>query len=123
MKSENPAGYDGSGKPKRGRAGKPRTDRECTLIHAERSGDWMPVEDLWEAAKSGLGEGKDITLNLDKINHLDASALQILLALDAEQKRCGRHLELVNTSSNLRHWFEYSGAAAHFPMTEQRSNE
>ena len=83
----------------------------------------MPAEELWEAAKAALNEGKDVTFNLDKIDHLDASALQILLALDAEQKKNGRHLQLVKASPNLRHWFEYSGAAAYFPVTEQESNE
>ncbi len=83
----------------------------------------MPAEELSEAAQAVLGQGKDVTLNLDKVDHLDASALQILLALDAEQKKRGRHLQLVNASANLRHWFEYSGAAGHFLMTEPKSNE
>lgn len=83
----------------------------------------MPAEELWKAAKAALNEGKDMTFNLDKIDHLDASALQILLALDAEQKKIGRHLQFERVSLNLRHWFEYSGAAAYFPVIEQKSNE
>jgi len=83
----------------------------------------MPAEELWEAAQAAVSQGKDVTLNLDKIDHLDASALQILLALDAEQKKKGLHLQLAKASSNLRDWFDYSGAAALFPMTEQRSND
>jgi len=83
----------------------------------------MPAEELWEAAQAAVSQGKDVTLNLDKIDHLDASALQILLALDEEQKKHGRHLQLANASSNLRYWFEYSGAAGYLSTTEQGNNE
>ena len=82
----------------------------------------MPVEDLREAALSAVNAGSDVTLNLDRVNHLDASALQILLALDAEQKKRGRNLQLTNASSHLQQWFEYAGAA-HFFMTGQKHNE
>jgi len=125
MKNEQLSGQCGNGKQKRSRIVKPEEvlDLEYASINAERSGDWMPAEELWEAAKAALNEGKDVTLNLEKIEHLDASAMQILLALDAEQKKNDRHLQLVNVSSNLRNWFEYSGADAYFPMTGQKSNE
>jgi anti-anti-sigma regulatory factor len=53
----------------------------------------------------------DLTLDLSGVDHLDASALQILLALEAEQRRRGRRLHLVHPSEPLRQWFEYAGAA------------
>jgi ABC-type transporter Mla MlaB component len=87
---------------------------EQILIEAERSGDWMPVEELREAALAAVQSGNDVTVNLDRINHLDASALQILLALGAEQKKLGYKLELANVSTNLRQWFEYAGATDQF---------
>ena len=62
--------------------------------------------------------GSDVTLHLGGIDHLDASALQIVLALDAEQEEQGRHLHLANASAHLREWFEYAGVAEHFFPTE-----
>jgi ABC-type transporter Mla MlaB component len=70
-----------------------------------------------------LGEGADVTLNLDKVNHLDASALQILLALDTEQKKHGRHLHLANASSHLRQWLCFAGAADRFVITRRNRDE
>jgi anti-anti-sigma regulatory factor len=84
------------------------------FIEVERSGDWMPVEDLREAALAASGAGNDVTVNLDRIDHLDASSLQILLALDVEQKKRGTTLQLANPSPHLRQWFEFAGAAEHF---------
>jgi len=62
-----------------------------------------------------LEAGCDVTANLGNIDHLDASALQILLALDAEQKKQGWNLEIANASQHLWQWFEYAGAAVDRP--------
>ncbi|MGA9672193.1 MAG: STAS domain-containing protein [Terracidiphilus sp.] len=107
---------DKEGKEKRVRAAKPSVELNLrhTLINVERSGDWMPAEELREAALDALSQGSDINLNLDKIDHLDASALQILLALDAEQKKRERDLRLENASPRLRKWFEFAGVADQF---------
>lgn len=109
-------GKNGSGTVKRARAAKPQAeqDRGRLSIDVERSGDWMPAEELRAAALGAIEAGNDVTLNLGGIDHLDASALQILLALGAEQKRRGRRLEVANTSPHLRQWFEYAGAAEEF---------
>jgi len=104
-----------SRKPRRVRAEKPEAlVEERTIIKVEHSGDWMPVEDLWQKAKEAVETGRDVTINLEKIDHLDASALQILLALHREQKRLGRGLEVCNASPVLRQWFDYAGAARQF---------
>jgi ABC-type transporter Mla MlaB component len=84
------------------------------VIDVEQSGDWMPVDDMMKSALSVLEQGKELAFNLNNIDHLDASALQVLLVLEAEQKNKGRHLNLMNASQNLRQWFEYSGTAAYF---------
>ena len=125
MKSERTSGQDISCKAKKTRVAKPQAAIEhgSVSINAESSRDWMPVEELWKATQAAVSEGKDVLLNLDKLEYLDASALQILLALNAEQMNQGRQLQLVNASPNLRHWFEYSGAVALFPMTERKCNE
>ncbi len=84
------------------------------VIAVERSGDWMPADELRKCALTALSEGKNVTLNLDKIDHLDASALQILLALDAELKKRGENLRLAKVSPHLHKWFEFAGADEHF---------
>lgn len=92
------------------------------MIEVERSGNWMPAEELMDKSLILLGEGKDISIDLDKVDYLDASALQILLALDMEQKKQGQHLHLKNASSYLRQWFEFAGAGEQLSMTEQDGN-
>jgi len=83
----------------------------------------MPAEELRDAALGALEAGGDVTANLARVDHLDASALQILLALDAEQKRRGRNLELVNASTHMRQWLDYAGVAGHFSMAELNSDD
>jgi anti-anti-sigma factor len=90
---------------------------EPIYIEVERSGDWMPAEELRKTALAASGENKNVIVNLGKVDHLDASALQILLALDADQKRRGHSLQLANASTHLRQWFEYAGVAECFLMT------
>jgi anti-anti-sigma regulatory factor len=87
---------------------------EHAQIDAGRSGDWMPAQELKVAVLAALESNCGVTINLDRIDHLDASAMQILLALDLEQKRRGKDLQLINASANLQRWFEYSGSASHF---------
>jgi len=113
------------GKAKRTHAAKPQAeqDREPISIDIECSGDWIPAEQLRDAAMAALAESREVIVNLGKVDHLDASALQILLALDAEQKRQGRHLQLANASSHLRQWFDYAGAADHLSMSGSKNDE
>jgi ABC-type transporter Mla MlaB component len=100
MKSDRPIGHGGTGKRKRTGVDDSRTElnraRACSDI--ERSGEWMAAEELRDAALGALELGGDVTVNVGKVDHLDASALQILLALDAEQKKRRGHLQLVNAS-------------------------
>ena len=109
-------------RPPATRSKRVRTPERVT-IDVESAGDWMPVEDMREAALKVLEQGNDLVLNLQNVDHLDASALQVLLAVDLEQKNRGRQLDLVNVSPNLRQWFEYSGAAGHFFQDGAGSDE
>jgi anti-anti-sigma regulatory factor len=111
MTNDQPIEAKRSGKTRRAHA-RPQAEQnpEQTCIEVERSGDWMPVEELRDAMLVAVAAGHDVTLNLARIEHLDASALQILLALETEQKKHGRRLELGNVSPHLRQWFEYAGA-------------
>jgi len=87
-------------------------------MEVERSGTWMPADELRQAALVALANGNDIDLNLDKIEDLDASALQVLLSLDREQKRRGQRLRLINASARLLQWFEYAGVADCFGLCD-----
>jgi anti-anti-sigma factor len=109
----------------RSRPASPKADREPerTLIAAERCEEWIPVEELKKEALRAAGKGRDVTVDLGRIDHLDASALQVLLALESEQKRQGRTLELSSTSPLLRRWFEYAGAEDLLSTNDWTSNE
>jgi anti-anti-sigma regulatory factor len=80
-----------------------------TVINVIRDGDWLPPEEFRAVALSAAQAEGDLTVNLEGIDHLDASALQILLALAVERKKRGRGLYLANASTSLSHWFEYAG--------------
>jgi anti-anti-sigma factor len=106
----------GSANAHRKRSTRPQAehDLEQQIIKVERSGDCLPAEELREAAIVALSQGKNVTLNLDRVDHLDASALQILLALHAALKRRGQKLLLVKASPRLLKWFEFAGADGRF---------
>jgi anti-anti-sigma factor len=112
----------GRNKGKRSRAVKAQAEpvRACTCIDVEQTGDWIPVDELCASALAAVSAGNDVSINLDRVEHLDASALQVLLALNAEQKRQGRNLELSKVSPHLRQWFDYAGAADQFSMTDRK---
>ncbi len=87
-------------------------------IHAARSGQWIEAETLRCWAMEQIESRTDaspgivpaLTLDLSGLEHLDTSALQILLALDRKQRQRGSQLRLENPSQSLRRWFDYAGA-------------
>jgi ABC-type transporter Mla MlaB component len=98
----------------------------ASTIHAARSGQWMEPADLRRWAMEQIeGRGnaspqngsprkeaqRSLVLDLSRVEYLDASALQVLLAIQAEQRGRGAGFQLVNSSPQLRRWFEYAGAA------------
>jgi anti-anti-sigma factor len=103
-----------------GSQAEPSLDQQ--FIAAERCGNWAPAEELRETALAALDRGGDVILSLERIEHLDASALQILLALDAEQKRRKLNFMLANASSHLLEWFEFAGVADRFSMTDRKND-
>jgi anti-anti-sigma factor len=82
-----------------------------TVILVTREGEWLPPEELRALALSSVNTEGDLTVNLAGVEYLDASALQILLALAAERREHGQALRLANASPALSHWFEYAGGA------------
>ena len=91
------------------------------MIDVERTGDWMPAEELNAAVLAATEGNSDLTLKIDPIDHLDESAMQILLPLRVEQMRRGQQLHLVNASPQLLRWFQLSGAADHLSLNQQDS--
>jgi anti-anti-sigma regulatory factor len=79
------------------------------VIHVTREGDWLPPAELRTIALKAVDAEGDLTVDLQGVDHLDASALQILLALARERKLQGRTVILADASSSLAHWFEYAG--------------
>lgn len=96
---------------------------ECVEIEVASSQDWLPPEELKEVALKNIEAGKNLVLNLNSVDHLDASALQILLALEAEQKAHGSDLRFAHVSPELRQWIDHAGAAAQLSMDERKSDE
>lgn len=92
-------------------------------IEVQESGEWIAAAELKERSLEALKESKDLIFNLGNISHLDASALQILLAVDIEQKKQGRQLHLANVSADLRQWFQHAGSIERFSMIGQMTNE
>jgi ABC-type transporter Mla MlaB component len=83
----------------------------------------MPAAEMRVAALAALAFGNDSFLGVNEIDHLDAGALQILLALQTAREAHGRSLHLVNVSSLLLPWFEYAGAADCFALGDRKSGE
>jgi anti-anti-sigma factor len=90
--------------------GKPAEPGAPLEIDATCSGEWVAAEELRKVVSEAIAKGRDAIVNLAGVDHLDASAFQVLLAFAAAQKRQGRSLRLVNASSALRDWFGYAGA-------------
>jgi anti-anti-sigma regulatory factor len=93
------------------------------IMHVERSGEWMSADELREAALAALLHGDDVTIDVDRIDHLDASALQILLALDSELKRRKQNIHIEKASPQLLKWFQFAGADDRFIISGQSCNE
>jgi anti-anti-sigma factor len=77
------------------------------------SGEWLPADDLRAKAIEAAHAQVDIHLDLADVDHLDAAALQILLALDKDRQGKGLRLHLINASRSLQQWFEYAGMPPH----------
>jgi anti-anti-sigma factor len=109
----------GQGRAKRPRQKKDNHQTEpaaasSTTLHAARSGQWMEAESMRRWAIEQLQQPpeatRELVIDLTGIGHLDASALQVLLAMGAEQRKREGVLRLAHASEGLRRWFGYAGA-------------
>ncbi len=81
-----------------------------TQIQVYRSGEWLAGDEFLEQILAAVGRGDDVNIDLEGADHLDASSLQIMLALAAEQRKQGHKLRLTSASAALSEWFNHAGA-------------
>ncbi len=104
---------------------RPPAETRAARLHPGRSGEWMEASALrLEAIELLAGNpgapASDLVLDLDGLDYLDASALQVLLAIGAEQRRRGGTLQLEHVSPRLQQWFDYAGAAEPLGLAADR---
>lgn len=75
-----------------------------TLLHAARSGQWMDAAEMrnWAVERLTASEVRKIIVDLSLLEHLDSSALQVLLAIAAELRIRRGGLELGHASGSIR---------------------
>ncbi len=86
------------------------------ILKVARDGDWLAPCDFSESCCQAVADHVDMVIDLEGLDHLDASALQILLALRMEQQQNSRRLSLTNASTSLLRWFEFAGAIQLFSL-------
>jgi len=116
-RGERKAREDVAGKARARRGRGKDTDTAAAVpvarLHAGQAGGWMEASALrgWVMGQLGQGQPPEMIIDLEGLEHLDASALQVLLAIGSEQKRRGGVLRLENVSAGMRQWFAWAGAA------------
>jgi anti-anti-sigma regulatory factor len=113
----------------------------ASSIQAGGDGEWIEaaelrqwameqIESSFERLAEARGEARTnstiipetkLVLDLKDLHYLEASALQVALAIAAEQHRLGRRLQFANVSEELCRWFELFGAGALFE--DERESE
>jgi ABC-type transporter Mla MlaB component len=96
---------------------RPHSAPPTALLEAGRAGNWLPPEELLRLARSAADTGTDVTLSLGNLDHLDTTALQVLLALQAECRKHGKSLQLLHVSPALARWFACAGASHHLSLS------
>jgi len=90
-----------------------------TIFEAiDSSGEWIAPDQLREAALTVLQQNCDVQVPLDSVDHLDATALQILLAFSIDLKKQGHTLDLSGATPQLQKWFEFAGATDLLPSPD-----
>lgn len=83
-------------------------------IQPVRDGGWLPVEEFYAQIIELSTKNVDIVVDLGGVEYLDASSLQMLLALNVAQKAGSCGLAIQHASPGLLCWFEYAGAVQEF---------
>lgn len=92
---------------------------------AARNGQWLDADELKQRAlelfsnvssagsipdSSGGTALRNLTVDVGTVDHLEASALQVLIAIRAKLQQENRTLQLLNSSAQLQQWFDFAGA-------------
>lgn len=81
------------------------------LLQLHGTIDVFVAADLYATAKQLTAIGKDVTITCAQTEGLDASALQILLALQTELHILGKRLILTDVPPPVEKWIGYGGLA------------
>ncbi|MFT4114994.1 STAS domain-containing protein [Silvibacterium sp.] len=95
----------------------PAAVAETQAAGSVRVSAYATTEDLHRQVID-LAGSKDLEVDLSGLASLDASALQVLLALASEQTERGLGLQVRHVSPALGQWLESSGAGPHLPQQE-----
>jgi len=86
---------------------------DSLTLCAGRSGEWMEALELRRRATEELeahSQLREVVIDVGGLEHLDASALQVLVAIRGELRGRKGRLRLEHASEGLRRWFRYAGA-------------
>ncbi len=83
-------------------------------IHPVRDGEWLPRDEFFAELLECSTRSVDVVVDLFGIEYLDASSLQMLLALKVSLKSRSHALSITHASPGLMCWFEYAGAVKEF---------
>jgi anti-anti-sigma regulatory factor len=110
--------------------GESASNRPCFTVVEEAARDVLVLTGvlnldeagkLREAAVRLAARRRDVAIDWSAAGHVDASALQVLLALRAALAAAGRDLFVVRDNGDIRRYLELAGLAAHFPSDRSRS--
>lgn len=73
------------------------------------------AEELLTTARALAAEGRDVVVRGEALDHLDASALQTLVALKVRLAAAGRVLLLADLPEAVARYLRLSGLDAHLP--------
>jgi anti-anti-sigma factor len=90
------------------------------LLQLHGTIDIFVAADLHATAKQLTALGKDVTITCAQTEGLDASAMQILLALQTELHILGKRLVLTDVSPSVTKWIAYGGIANMVLSPEER---
>jgi anti-anti-sigma regulatory factor len=90
---------------------------DSVLLDLRGTIDVFVAADLYTTAKQLVALGKDVTISCTRTEGLDASAVQILLALQTELHIQGKRLTVTDVPPAIKKWITHGGLA-HVVLSE-----
>lgn len=72
---------------------------------------------------AGFQHSKDVLPDWEEVEHVDASVLQVLLALNQQLEAAGRRLRVQIDNPHVREHLQVAGLAEFFPFTGQQLSD